>query len=548
MLRLPNACVFAALWLVPSALAQQQTSVLFPPGVFLTDGFGHSIARDGDRLLVGAPWGGVTIGSQGVVYAFRRTPTGWSSDGVLAASDAAPGKAFGWAVDLEGDIAVIGSPDDGEGSAYVFEWVDLVGWVERHKLKPSGGSSGPGSGFGSAVAISQPRILVGAPWEDTVAGISAGAVYAFVQGLFGIFVQEDRLVPLVGDDVAGFGDSLDLVGDAALIGAPLHTETAYQGGAAYRFVRSTGSGWAEAQKLLPSTAYAGAKFGSAVDLLAGKRAVIGAPSVASSLSVEPAVHVFLPGILTPSWFELTRLTPMSPQPESEFGFSVAQQGDRILVGARRWDAGASKSGAVFLYDLEGSSWMQTALLSADHPGSQEQLGSAVAFGDEEAIAGAPWSAGPGLAYTFDLDLDPDPYGCGLNPEGSLVELEGAPDLADTWKLGIHNPLGTQAPNSSALLVLRTEPDGLYPCGTFIPGWGMAAPGATGELLVEPKAPGLVAGPVLWDGIHPAPLGVSVPPDPILVSQRVYVQGVLVDPTGSGVPIALTEALEAVIGP
>ena len=538
--------LIGALLLASAPVAQQQTSVLTPTGAVASDHFGQALARDADRLLIGAAASDLAASGGGAVYAFTSTPSGWASAGVLTAGDATDDAAFGTSVALEGDVAVIGAPGDGAGAAYVFGWVDGVGWVERHKLAPSGPTSGD---FGHAVAISLPRILVGAPREDNPV-LDEGAAYVFVQGLFGIFVEEDRLTPAVPWPDARFGESLDLDGDSALIGAPNHSELLFEAGAAYRFTRTSGSGWAEAQRLLPSDPNINAGFGQSVDLLAGKRAVIGAPQHLGPTSSfgDGAAYVFLPGILTSSWFEWFKLKATVPQDASLVGRSVDQQGERILVGASFWDVDAVNSGAILVFDLVAGSWVQTAVLHADHPAPQAYLGHAVVFGDGEAIAGAPAWGQFGTAVTFDLDLDPDPYGCGVNPEGSLVQLGGAPDLGDTWILGVHNPLGSQSPGSSAFLALRFAPDGLYPCGTSLPGWGMAGPGENGELLVAPDGPGLVSGPLPWDGAHPVPLNVSVPPDPILVSQRIYVQGLLVDPGGSGVPIALTEALESVIGP
>ena len=58
------------------------------------------------------------------------------------------------------------------GSAYIF---DMNG-NELAKIQAS--DAGSGDRFGTAVAVSNSRIVVGAPYEDTAAS-NAGAVYVF---------------------------------------------------------------------------------------------------------------------------------------------------------------------------------------------------------------------------------------------------------------------------------------------------------------------------------------------------------------------------------
>jgi plastocyanin len=143
------------------------------------------------------------------------------------------------------------------------------------------------------------------------------------------------------------------------------------------------------------------------------------------------------------------------------------------------------------------------------------------------------------------------YGCGVNPAGSLVELGGQPIVGATWTLGVDNPLGTQPVGSLALLAVSTAADPAYPCGTPVPGYGMAAPGTAGELLIGLGGPNplFVLGPAVWGGAGtPAAIPVTIPSDPTLAGLAFYFQGLMADPTfTSGIPLAMTEGMEATIG-
>ncbi len=144
-----------------------------------------------------------------------------------------------------------------------------------------------------------------------------------------------------------------------------------------------------------------------------------------------------------------------------------------------------------------------------------------------------------------------PYGCGINPAGSLSVLSGIPAPGTTITLGIDNPLGTQGMPSIPILALSTLADPAFPCGTPIPGLGMAGPGAAGELLVSlafPNPLDLLSGP-FWTGAgNPASVDLAIPASSGLLGLSVYLQGVLWDVfPAAQVPFGLTTGVELTLG-
>ena len=142
------------------------------------------------------------------------------------------------------------------------------------------------------------------------------------------------------------------------------------------------------------------------------------------------------------------------------------------------------------------------------------------------------------------------YGCGINPAGSMG-VAGSSAIGGQITFRIDNPLGTQIPaTSSVFLILAFAPATGFPCGVQIPGYGMAGPGAAGELLLDL---GLLAGPAIlvapWVGPGwPALAVLGVPLDPNLAGALLYAQGVIVDPTpGRPVPIGLADAARMRLG-
>ena len=95
-----------------------------------SDGFGTSLALDGNRLLVGAPR---VDDGRGRVYVFNRTARGWEQGRTLAPGDLARA-AFGTALALKGGRAVVGAPGvyGDDGRVVVFDLDTDAGpvWLE----------------------------------------------------------------------------------------------------------------------------------------------------------------------------------------------------------------------------------------------------------------------------------------------------------------------------------------------------------------------------------------------------------------------------------
>jgi hypothetical protein len=140
--------------------------------------FGDSVAIRGNLAVVGAPGGGSVIArTPGTAYLFDVTK------GVelakLTASDAAVGDGFGTSVAIDGNTVVVGAPfkDGAAGAAYVYDVSDPGHPVERFKLTASDAVIGLPD-FGFHVAISGTLALVGAPGVHDGAFLS-GAAYLF---------------------------------------------------------------------------------------------------------------------------------------------------------------------------------------------------------------------------------------------------------------------------------------------------------------------------------------------------------------------------------
>jgi len=165
-----------------------------------------------DVAILGAPNHACADGvGCGVVYVFRRQGREWVEEAILAPSDSQSDDTFGWALDVQGDVAVVGTPSYGPNSNKVFVFRHVgAGWIEEQTLVAM--VQGPHDNFGSSVAINGDTILVGSPTAD----VNAGAAYVFRDN-GSSWLQEAKLSASVPD--FHFGDAVDIEADRAIVGS-----------------------------------------------------------------------------------------------------------------------------------------------------------------------------------------------------------------------------------------------------------------------------------------------------------------------------------------
>jgi len=227
------------------------------------DRFGWTVAVDGVVTLVGAFKHDEVALNAGAVYAFRREGTTWVQEAELLASDGASTDRFGWAVGLDGNVAIIGArtEDDSEadaGAAYVFRRSG-TSWNQEAKLLATDGAAG--DDFGGSVAIDGDLIVVGAGRNDD-GGDGSGSAYVF-RHVLGAWMQEAKLVAAdasAGDD---FGVAVRVSGNRVLVGADLENAGGSLSGSAYVF-REGGGVWTQETKLVASDASPNDRFGFTV--------------------------------------------------------------------------------------------------------------------------------------------------------------------------------------------------------------------------------------------------------------------------------------------
>lgn len=282
---------------------------------------------------------------------------------------------FGYDVAIESDTIVVGayfedsisnliingttaSDDDSSassGAAYVYFNTDNT-WEQQSYLKACNADDGHGSRFGAAVAVSGNTIAVGAVTESSNSSV---------------ITHEPGCVANSAGDRTG----------------------------AVFIYKRTGANWAREAQIKPSqTASDEYYFGFALDLDADTL-VVGAKGDDNNGTNSGAVYVYTRS--GEIWTEEAFVEAVNVDAGDEFGYSVAVDGDTLVVGAPYEDSGnsgisnsssitsdnndLSDSGAVYVYARSGSTWTQQAYIKSPESDSSDFFGERVVI-DGDTIA------------------------------------------------------------------------------------------------------------------------------------------------------------------
>jgi len=310
----------------------------------------------------------------------------------LNPTDGANYDFFGIAVALSGDTAVVGtnnhaSDTGAQGAAYIFTVSDGDWVLEQELSAPDGG---PGEGFGWSVALSGDTAVVGAPFHPVGGAASEGAAYVFTRS-DGVWTQQQELT--ASDGAAGdqFGKAVALSGDTAVVGAP------WNEGAAYVFTRSDGD-WTQHELSEPDGSHDG--FGSAV-AVSGDTAVVSAPGRGNFRGVA-CVYTSSGG----DWAPQQELSASDGAAGDSFGGSVSVSGDTVLASAPYRTVGDNgEQGAAYMFTRAAGDWTQQQELTASDGAAYDEFGYSVSLDGDTALVGAQghWTDGnnqQGDAYLF----------------------------------------------------------------------------------------------------------------------------------------------------
>jgi HYR domain/FG-GAP repeat len=327
---------------------------LHNPNPLPNDAFGNSVAISGTLVVVGAYFSDVGAPEAGIVYVYDlagTTPT----VPIITLSNPSPqtNDFFGSSVAISGRHVVVGAPYDdtvmeNAGSAYVYDLDSVTPAVPIVTLNNS--ASRPGDYFGASVAISGARVVVGADHDrDYTAGLTAGSAFVFDLS------TPTPTVPLVKfrnpspEDGDQFGSSVAISGVRVVVGSPRDNTGAQETGNAYVFDLTSQTPTAPIATL--NNPFPGIKdyFGTAVGIF-GTNVVVSAPNHGvGGASAAGSVYMYSLTSSVPA-APVAVLNNPDPGTFDLFGGSIAIEGTTVAAGVPGDGSVAAGKGYAYIFE------------------------------------------------------------------------------------------------------------------------------------------------------------------------------------------------------
>lgn len=286
-----------------------ETKKIIPADLVGLDAFGKDVSVSGNRMIVGTH-------SDKKVYIYEFNGITWIQNARLESPDrknSDESDEFGKCVAIDGDIAVVTARTYGwrgfnYGAAYVFEY-NGIDWIHTSKLTPPDTLNT--YTFGSSLAIDSNRIIIGVSSGNP----TPGSAYIYEKN-GGSWELMNELLADDGANYEWFGESVDIHGDLAIVGAVKNDGgNGVNSGSAYIF-EFDGTNWNQTGKVIASDG----------------------------------------------------------EPEQYFGGSVQTNGNHIVIAAAGDDYNSSNPGSVYIYEKEGANWNQTGKIVASDNAPNNKFG------------------------------------------------------------------------------------------------------------------------------------------------------------------------------
>jgi hypothetical protein len=405
------------------------------PNPNAVNAFGFDIAIDGETLLIGATHERSRTGDpnddsgldNGAAYVRVRNGGTWSHQAYFKASPIMDFQYFGTSVAIDENTAVVG--DRTRGAVNVFERSGTV-WTRTAILRPPPDQAP--RRFGENVAVSGNLIAISDTGDASRArgvGGNPGNLDAPFSGAVWVYrrkgnwtldayikASNSEAFDFFGTDLVLSGNMLAVVSqddsNATGVDGDQTNNAADQAGAVFVFERSGGR-WTQRAYLKASNTEARDAFGSGL-ALAGDTLAVGAALEDSdatgvdgdqqSNATESSGAVYVFRRAGASWSQEAYIKASNPDVFDLFGGDLALFGDRLAVGAFReassavgidgdqLDNSAEASGAVYLFEREGTSWSQAHYVKASNTDPGDQFGVSLAMDDQRLVVGATGEA------------------------------------------------------------------------------------------------------------------------------------------------------------
>ena len=312
-----------------------------------------SLSADGSILAICSNMWVDTYTNQGCVHIYDWDGSNWVQRSQITNSDAAGYFGSSCSLSSDGSILAVGAAYwigtyTNQGCVYIYDW-DGSNWVQRSQITASDarsyvyfGSSCSLNSDGSVLAVGSNK------WEGTYA--SQGCVYIYDWDGSN-WVQRSQITASDANnrDQFGWSCSLSSDGSALAVGAHFWDGTYTDQGCVYIFDWN-GSNWIQRSQIIASDATSDDQFGSSCSLSAdGSILAVGANLWAGTYYDQGCVYIY--DWDGSNWVQRSQITASDAAYYDNFGVacSLSSGGSILAVGSRNWDGTYTDQGCVYIF-------------------------------------------------------------------------------------------------------------------------------------------------------------------------------------------------------
>ncbi|MBN1970443.1 MAG: choice-of-anchor J domain-containing protein [Candidatus Delongbacteria bacterium] len=364
---------------------------------------------------------------------------------------------FGRCVSIKDDMAIVGSYYDDDvvidqGLVYIY-YKNGNDWEIGQILTPD--TPIEEGNYGVFTWTDGETIIIGANTD-----MAEGAVYIYEHNGTE-WVKTQRIEASDGEQLDDFGYHVSISGDKMIISAQNDDDFNTNSGAVYYFHKENGS-WVEKQKIYPHDPVQWGGFGQYHAMNDNTL------FVSYYLKDNGAGRVDIYNLNGDTWEFESSIFPDDSQADSWFGRYILLDNNSLFISASLDDGNGLNSGSVYVFNFDGSEWVQSQKLVPNDITEGANLGEGIAISGNKLAIGAlfddevAYSAGAVFMYDFNGSewvYDRKVVGSTLNDNdyfGESVALDGNQMIVGayfkefTGQCFIYSLVDTQAPEVVSL--------------------------------------------------------------------------------------------------
>lgn len=360
------------------------------------DFYGFVIDIHEDDLFISAYLSGAQQEDAGAIYHYRFDGTEWQLNQLLVptGAEALENTRFGgwlavsddWMVTTMENLDMIGS--------VIFYKREGDSWVRHSKVS----DNVIDSGFGWQVDIDGNVAVIGAIVDVNNNGVNTGSAYVYEYNpATDVWKKTTQFLPIELERDDFFGSAVYIQDDLIAVSARNDNENGFESGAVYVFEKDMNE-WTRTAKLLPDDAERNDKIGYRVNG-DGERLII---SGYGNNNETGSAYIFTKE--NNNWVQEARLLSGDSSRGDWFGSSIVIEGNRAIVGARRHTGNAVQSGAIYVFEKENEDWIMEQKIIDPDGLMGDGFGAGLDFQGERLVVGSAfYNNFQGAAYSLALD-------------------------------------------------------------------------------------------------------------------------------------------------